>query len=90
MERMIEETIAYAGQRQAFGRPILDNQVVHFRLAELKTEVEALRALTYRAADLMLKGEDVTMLASMAKLKSAAWCARLPTPACSITAAWAT
>jgi citronellyl-CoA dehydrogenase len=69
-ERMIDETIAYTRQRAAFGKPILDNQVVHFRLAELKTEVEMLRALTYRAADLMLKGEDVTMLASMAKLKS--------------------
>ena len=69
-ERMIEETIEYAGQRKAFGRSILDNQVVHFRLAELKTEVEMLRALTYRAAELMLRGEDVTMLASMAKLKS--------------------
>ena len=69
-ERMIEETIAYTGQRQAFGQSILANQSVHFRLAELKTEVEMLRALTYRAAELMLKGEDVTMLASMAKLKS--------------------
>jgi citronellyl-CoA dehydrogenase len=69
-ERMIEETIEYTRQRKAFGQSILDNQVVHFRLAELKTEVEMLRALTYRAADLMLKGEDVTMLASMAKLKS--------------------
>jgi citronellyl-CoA dehydrogenase len=69
-ERMIEETIEYTGQRKAFGQSILDNQVVHFRLAELQTEVEMLRALTYRAAELMLKGEDVTMLASMAKLKS--------------------
>jgi citronellyl-CoA dehydrogenase len=69
-ERMINDTIEYTGQRKAFGQSILDNQVVHFRLAELKTEVEMLRALTYRAADLMLKGEDVTMLASMAKLKS--------------------
>jgi citronellyl-CoA dehydrogenase len=70
-QRMIEETIAYTRERQAFGRPVLDNQVVHFRLAELATEVEALRALVYRAAVLMLKGEDMTMLASMAKLKSA-------------------
>jgi citronellyl-CoA dehydrogenase len=69
MERWIDDTIAYTGQRKAFGQSILDNQVVHFRLAELRTEVEMLRALTYRAADLMLKGEDVTMLASMAKLK---------------------
>ena len=67
---MIEDTIAYTGQRKAFGQSILDNQVVHFRLAELKTEVEMLRALIYRAAELMLKGEDVTMLASMAKLKA--------------------
>src|SRR5437764_2121523 len=69
-ERMINDTIEYTGQRKAFGQSILDNQVVHFRLAELKTEVEMLRAITYRAAELMLKGEDVTMLASMAKLKS--------------------
>ncbi len=69
-ERMIDDTIEYTGQRKAFGQAILDNQVVHFRLAELKTEVEMLRALTYRAAELMLRGEDVTMLASMAKLKS--------------------
>jgi citronellyl-CoA dehydrogenase len=70
-ERMIDETIDYTRERLAFGRAVLDNQVVHFRLAELKTEVEALRALVYRAASLLLKGEDVTMLASMAKLKSA-------------------
>jgi citronellyl-CoA dehydrogenase len=70
-ERMIDETIAYTRERRAFGRTVLDNQVVHFRLAELKTELEALRALVYRAAGLILKGEDVTMLASMAKLKSA-------------------
>jgi citronellyl-CoA dehydrogenase len=70
MERMLGEAIDYAGQRRAFGQSVLDNQVVHFRLAELRTEVEALRALTYRAAELMLKGEDVTTLASMAKLKS--------------------
>jgi len=69
-ERMISDTIDYTGQRQAFGQAILDNQVVHFRLAELRTEVEMLRSLVYRAAGLMLKGEDVTMLASMAKLKS--------------------
>jgi citronellyl-CoA dehydrogenase len=70
MERMLDETIQYTGQRRAFGRTVLDNQVVHFRLAELRTEVEALRALTYRTAELMLQREDATMLASMAKLKS--------------------
>ncbi|WP_374631618.1 acyl-CoA dehydrogenase family protein [Ferrovibrio sp.] len=69
-DRHIDETIDYTRQRKAFGQSILDNQVVHFRLAELRTEVELLRSISYRAADLMLQGEDVTMLASMAKLKA--------------------
>jgi citronellyl-CoA dehydrogenase len=70
MERLIEETIAYTRHRQAFGKSILDNQVVHFRLAELATEIEALRALVYRSCELYLAGTDVTRLASMTKLKS--------------------
>lgn len=44
--------------------------VIHFRLAELQTEVEALRALTYQACELHVEGKDVTKLASMAKLKA--------------------
>jgi citronellyl-CoA dehydrogenase len=43
---------------------------VHYTLAELQTEVEALRALVYRATELFVAGQDVTQLASMAKLKS--------------------
>jgi len=50
--RLIDETAKYARERMAFGRPILDNQYVHFRLAELKTEVECLRSLVYRATEL--------------------------------------
>jgi citronellyl-CoA dehydrogenase len=73
MDRLIDLTIDYTRQRQVFGKPLLDNQVVHFRLAELRTEVEALRALTYRAVEQYVSGKDVTRLASMAKLK----CGRL-------------
>ena len=73
LDRLIDQTIEYTRQRQAFGKSILDNQVVHFRLAELRTEVEALRALTYRAVEMYVGGKDVTKLASMAKLK----CGRL-------------
>src|SRR6266496_3421623 len=69
-ERLIEQTIEYAGNRRAFGKSILDNQVVHFRLAELATEIELLRSLTYRACELYVAGQDVTRLASMAKLKA--------------------
>lgn len=69
-EYLIEKTIEYTRERKAFGRSILDNQVVHFRLAELQTEIELVRALVYRAAELLISGEDVTRLASMAKLKA--------------------
>jgi len=70
MEYIIQQTIDYTRGRRAFGQSILDNQVVHFRLAELQTEIEALRALIYRAVELYVGGEDVTRLASMAKLKA--------------------
>ncbi|BCH23114.1 acyl-CoA dehydrogenase family protein [Mesorhizobium sp. L-8-3] len=73
LDRMIDLTIEYTGQRQSFGKPVLDNQAVHFRLAELRTEVEALRALTWSAVEQYVAGGDVTRLASMAKLK----CGRL-------------
>jgi citronellyl-CoA dehydrogenase len=70
LDRLIDQTIDYTRQRRVFGRSVLDNQVVHFRLAELRTEVEALRALTWSAVDRYVGGEDVTRLASMAKLKA--------------------
>ncbi len=66
----IEWTVEWAQQRKLFGSSLSDQQWVQFKLAELVTEVECLRALTYRACDLYLKGQDVTALASMGKLKS--------------------
>jgi len=71
VQRTIDETIEYTRERKAFGKSILDNQVVHFRLAELQTELEALRALTWKAVDTHVSGQDATQLASMAKLKAA-------------------
>ena len=73
LDKLIDATIEYTRERKAFGKSILDNQVVHFRLAELRTEVAALRALTYQAVEYYVGGKDVTKLASMAKLK----CGRL-------------
>lgn len=66
----MEKTIAYTQERQAFGLPLIANQYIHFRFAELMTEIEALKALTYQACERHIAGEDVTMLASMAKLKA--------------------
>jgi len=69
LEMMIEETIAYTKQREIFGKSVLVNQSVHFRLAELQMEVELLRSLIYRCIGLYVKGHDVTNMASMCKLK---------------------
>ena len=68
MERAITDTIDYTRQRVAFGQSILDNQVVHYKLAELQTKIELLRSLVYRAVEEYLAGADITNLASMAKL----------------------
>ncbi|MBY0531679.1 MAG: acyl-CoA dehydrogenase family protein [Xanthobacteraceae bacterium] len=70
MELAINDTIDYTRQRKIFGQSVLDNQTVHFKLAELQSEVEALRALVYRATEMLVSGGDVTKLASMAKLKA--------------------
>jgi citronellyl-CoA dehydrogenase len=66
----IAHTIGYTRERQIFGRSVLDNQVVHFKLAELKTEIESLRGLVLMATERYIAGHDVTEWASMAKLKS--------------------
>ncbi len=73
MDRMIQQTIEYTRQRHTFGQPIIDNQSVHFRLAELQTEVELLRSLVYRTCEMYVKNKDdmeVLKLASMCKLKA--------------------
>ncbi|MFN9776164.1 MAG: acyl-CoA dehydrogenase family protein [Burkholderiales bacterium] len=70
-KRVIEETIDYLRERRAFGKPLLDNQYIHYKLAELQTEVEAVGALFQKAVALYVAGHDVTQLASMVKLKGA-------------------
>ena len=72
LEWCVKETIEYTAQRKAFGQTILDQQVVHYRLAELQTEIEALRALTYQATEAYVSEaqEKAVTLASMAKLKA--------------------
>jgi citronellyl-CoA dehydrogenase len=70
MERIIQMTIDYCRKRETFGRPLIDNQWIHFKIAELLTEVEALRQLTYHCVRLYVVGEDITKEVSMAKLKA--------------------
>lgn len=70
MERAISQTIDYCRERQTFGQPLINNQVIHFRLAELQTEVECLRALCYQACEDYVNGKDAVKQCSMAKLKA--------------------
>jgi citronellyl-CoA dehydrogenase len=70
LERTVRDTIAYTQQRCAFGQPLIDNQVIHFRMAELLTEIEILKQFCYAAVEKMVDGEDITREASMAKLKA--------------------
>ena len=61
-------TMEWAQERKLFGATLADQQWVQFKLAEMKTDLEALRALTYRACELYVGGQDVLELASMGKL----------------------
>ncbi len=67
MEMAIEHTIDYTGTRKVFGKALLDNQVVYHKLSAMQADIEAARALLYRATDTYMAGENVTKLASMAK-----------------------
>ena len=69
LDDCIEQTINFCKERMAFGKRVIDNQAIQFRLAELQTEIEALRSLIYRACEDFVNGKDMTYLASMAKLK---------------------
>ena len=74
-ERTLQLSIDYAADRQAFGRPVGKFQVWRHRFADLATEIEAARSLTYHALRTMVAGDDATMAVSMAKWYSAelAW-----------------
>ena len=79
LENCINETIEYTSQRQAFGKPLLNNQIINMKLAEMQMEIESLRALTYRACETYINGGDPTLLASYAKLKAGKLCNSIPT-----------
>ncbi|MDP7067894.1 MAG: acyl-CoA dehydrogenase family protein [Acidimicrobiales bacterium] len=63
-----DAALAYAKEREAFGRPISQHQAIAFKLAEMATKLEAARLLTYEAARKADAGERVDLAAGMAKL----------------------
>jgi acyl-CoA dehydrogenase len=68
MRRLIERTVAYALEREAFGRPIGSFQAIRHQVAEMATRAEAARALTYSALRLFHEGQDCIREVTMAKL----------------------
>jgi citronellyl-CoA dehydrogenase len=71
-EKAVRDTIAYTRDRKAFGKPLLANQWIQFKLGELLTEIEATKHLVYYCAGMMQAGansSEVTRIASMCKLK---------------------
>jgi len=67
-QQALEDTLRYTRERRTFGQRLFDHQAVAHRLADLATELEAARQLTYYAADVLNRGGDCGTEVSMAKL----------------------
>jgi short-chain 2-methylacyl-CoA dehydrogenase len=66
----LDEALAYAKERRAFGQPISKFQAIQAKLADMATEIEAARLLTYKAAFLKDESRNFTLTAAQAKLKT--------------------
>ncbi|HLL86595.1 MAG TPA: acyl-CoA dehydrogenase family protein [Thermoleophilaceae bacterium] len=69
-QRCLDEAVAYARERRAFGQPISKFQAIQVKLADLSTELEAARLLTYKAALEKDAGRTFSLTAAQAKLKT--------------------
>ncbi|MDI1323742.1 MAG: acyl-CoA dehydrogenase family protein [Algoriphagus sp.] len=67
-EGALEASIQYSKERQQFNKPISQFQGISFKLADMATQVEAAKLLTFKAADLKNRGEKVTLAGAQAKL----------------------
>jgi short-chain 2-methylacyl-CoA dehydrogenase len=66
----LDEALAYAKERRAFGQPISKFQAIQGKLADISSRLEAARLLTYKAAVLKDRGENFTLTAAQAKLET--------------------
>ncbi len=69
LQRALDRTRDYLKQRTAFGKALIDNQHVAFRLAELYARLDMLRQYNYACAESYMRGEDTTRYATVAKLE---------------------
>ena len=77
----LDECLEYTSERKQFGRAVASFQGVHFALADMATEIEAARHLTYHAAWLKMNGQPFKKEAAMAKLFASELCMRATTKA---------
>ncbi len=70
MRRAIERTKEYLQQRDAFGKPLMANQYIQYRLAELVAEIDIITEYCYTAGERYAAGQDVSRMATIAKLKT--------------------
>lgn len=70
MRKAIDRTIEYLHQRDAFGKPLLANQYIQYKLAELIAEIDIVTEYAYTAGERYAAGEDVSRMATIAKLKT--------------------
>src|SRR5262249_524104 len=90
MQRLIQVTVDYALEREAFGPPIGKFQAIRHQVAEMATKAEYSRALTYNALRLFHEGQDCIKDVTMAKLVTQRASSRSPTSPSKSTAATAT
>ena len=86
----LDEAIAYAKERKAFGKPISKFQAIQAKIADISAQLEAARLLTYRAAIEKDRGENFSLTAAQAKLITGRLAVRRPRRPCRSTAATAT
>jgi acyl-CoA dehydrogenase len=70
MRAVLERSLAYAGERSAFGRPIAKHQVIRHKLADMAVRLETGRAVTYNALRLFAEGQDALREVTIAKLRT--------------------
>ena len=80
----LDAAVKYSKERRAFGKPISEFQGIQFKLAEMATEIQAARLLTYRAAMARQKGESINLIAAEAKLYASEVAQRVATEAVQI------
>lgn len=83
-EGALEASIQYSKERHQFNKPISSFQGISFKLAEMSTQLEAAKLLTFKAADLKNKGQKVTLAGAQAKLYASEVCVSISNEAVQI------